>query len=107
MELIQNGISIKADILHVGDDILVVVQGGDKPHIGSCMLNEKTLTLPHHKDDIALNVIYETLKKHTDKNICLVGGIHVKNITKEQIQTVLFTCKKLALKLANEIKKSF
>lgn len=100
MEIRENGIFIKADIIPIGNDILIAIYGGDKPHIGSCMLNEKSLTLLRHKDDIALKIIYDTLSKYTKKNICLVGGIHIENITKEGIQNVLNLCKNLALKIS-------
>ncbi len=103
MELEKNGIKIKAKTLHVGEDILLIISGGDKPHIGACKLNENTLTLPHHKDDIALNLIYKILKNQTKKNICLVGGIHVNNITQTQINDVLDMCKDLAKKLAQSL----
>ncbi len=99
MEVSKDGICIQANILHVKNDLLIVIYGGDKPHIGSCMLNENSLTLPNHKDDIALKTIYEILRDHTPKNICLVGGIHIDNITKTQIDTVLSLCKELAKRI--------
>lgn len=99
MEVSKDGITLKADISQIGDDILIAIYGGDKPHIGSCMLNEKMLNLTNHKDYLALHVIYEILKKHIHVNICLVGGIHVENITKKQINLVLKLCEDLAKKI--------
>lgn len=103
MDVSKDGILIKADITHMGDDILISVYGGDRPHIGSCVLNGKSLTISNHKDFIALEVIYRIIKKHTSSNICLVGGIHVKNITKSQIDTVLKLCEELADKIKNKL----
>lgn len=99
----KDDIKLQASVLHVGSDLLIVVSGGDKPHIGASVLaNEsqvKSISFKFHKDDIALRVIANELKKYTKKNICVIGGIHVKNITKKQIDHVLKMSKKLAKKI--------
>ncbi len=102
----KKGIYISAKVVYVQDDILILVYGGDKPHIGSCLLANqrelKSICFKHHKDDILLGIMANKLKKHTSKNICLTGGVHIDGITKKQIQVVL----KLGEKLAKKIVKS-
>lgn len=99
----KNSIKLQASVLHVGDDLLIVVTGGDKPHIGASVLANhsqfKSISFKFHKDDIALKIIANELKKHTKKNICVIGGIHVEDITKKQIKQVLSMSEKLAKKI--------
>ncbi len=105
LKVCKKGICLQAKTHQVGDDLLIVVKGGDKPHIGSCVLTNKdelkTTNFASHKDHIALEIIAKKLHKK-NKNIALVGGIHIDNITKKQIKTVLKLSKKLAKKLAKD-----
>lgn len=99
----KDGIFIKANLSYIGDDLLIAIFGGDKPHIGSSLLvnkNElKSISLGSHKDYIALEKVAKILKNHTQKNIALIGGIHIENITKKQIDQVLELSEKLAYKI--------
>lgn len=99
----KDGIYIKANLSYIGDDLLIVISGGDKPHIGSTLLvnkNElKSISFNSHKDYIALEKIAKILKKNTQKNIALIGGIHIENITKKQITQVLELSEELAQKI--------
>lgn len=102
----KSDIKLQASLLHVGSDILVVVSGGDKPHIGASVLaNEsqvKSISFKFHKDDIVLKIVANELRKHTKKNICVIGGIHVKDITKKQIEHVIKMSEKLAKKIVKK-----
>ncbi len=103
MEIKSKNIKLKAKFSKVGDDILLIITGGDKPHIGACVLTNQTqsksIAYKFHKDDIALNLMALKLKKHTRKNICIIGGIHVDNITPKQIKQVLKMTKQLTKKI--------
>ncbi len=103
LKIKKNNIKIQANLLYVGEDILVIISGGDKPHIGAAVLTNQnqfqSISFKAHKDDIALAIIANELKKYTDKNICVMGGIHVDNITQKEIKQVLKMSKKLAKKL--------
>lgn len=105
IELKKKNIFLKANLLHVGDDLLICVTGGDKPHLGSSLIvnkNElKYISFKSHKDYIAFKIIGKILKKHTKKNICITGGIHIDNITKKQIKQILKLSKKLAHKIVS------
>ncbi len=107
MEIEKNGIKIKAKLHEVGKDLLVVISGGDKPHIGACVMGNKDEVkithLKEHKDHIALNLIAEKLRKKSNKNICVLGGIHVENINKKQIKQVL----KMSKEIAKKIRKNY
>ena len=99
---------LKIEIKSVGEDILILVTGGDKPHIGSAVLaiprkslrDEKiisctssVLNVTGHKDEKICRYLAETFcKKYNAVTIC-AGGFHVDNLTAEQIQEVVDACK--------------
>ncbi len=103
----KDKIRLYAKIYPIGNDLLIAIFGGDKPHVGSALLvnkNElKSISLKSHKDHFALEIIAKILKKHTKKNIALVGGIHIENISKKQINQVLTLSEKLAYKLLKKL----
>ncbi len=101
------GIKLTANIFKIGDDFVVFIKGGDKPHVGASVLSNsnelKSCVFRNHKDDIALKIIAKKIKKYCDKNVCLVGGIHIDNITKKQIELILKLSKKLGKKIGKNI----
>lgn len=99
---------IEFDIQPVGDDILIVIRGGDKPHIGSCVLsvprpslaNDKkisctssVLNLPSHKDENICRLVAESFCKKFNATVICTGGFHCDNLTQEKISEVVAACK--------------
>lgn len=96
------------EIKCVGEDILILVTGGDKPHIGSAVLaiprpslreenkiscTSSILNVTGHKDEKICRVLAETFcKKYNAVTIC-AGGFHCDNLTLAQIQEVIDACK--------------
>ncbi|MBQ7704712.1 MAG: hypothetical protein IJT73_04690 [Selenomonadaceae bacterium] len=99
---------IKFEIKSVGEDILILVTGGDKPHIGSAVLaiprpslrddteiscTSSVLNVTGHKDEKICRYLAETFcRKYNAVTIC-TGGFHCDNLTAEQIQEVINACK--------------
>ena len=84
----------------VGDHILLVLQGGEKPHIGSVVICEPEkdpllVRLGSHKDHIVLKPIAETVCEKFNTTVVAVGGIHIDNATKEDIEIIIKNCKRL------------
>jgi hypothetical protein len=96
----------------VGDDILLLVEGGDRPHIGCTVLAVPRESL--HRDggrSSTSSVINRT--GHRDEEICrclaekcaaeygavtvCTGGFHVDNITPEEIEEVLYAVREAKL----------
>jgi len=111
---------VEAEIKLVGSDILVVLYGGNKPHIGSIAVahprpslkNRKKLSstssvynLLGHKDGAVAQKLSEKLSKELNKNVVVVAGIHIDRITQEGIVKVLENCDKLGQKIYNGIVK--
>ena len=98
---------IEFEISPVGEDILIVIRGGDKPHIGSCVLstprpslsdNDKisctssVLNLPGHKDEKICRLVAESFCKKFQTTVICTGGFHVDNLTAEKISEVIEAC---------------
>ena len=95
------------EIKSVGADILILVTGGDKPHIGSAVLSvprpslrdenkisctSSILNVTGHKDETICRYLAETFcKKYNAVTIC-TGGFHCDNLTPAQIQEVVDAC---------------
>ncbi len=103
---------IKIDIqaILIGEDLCVVISGGDTPHIGCVTLSvprpslennsiisstTSVLNLLGHKDDEVARYVSHLLSSKLNKNVVVTCGIHLDNITKEEI--------KITLELVNEI----
>lgn len=95
---------IVISINFLGDDILITVKGGDKPHIGTAVLavprfsltGDKTisttssvLNVTGHKDEAICRTLAEkAAKKYGVTTVC-VGGFHIDDISAGQIEEVV------------------
>lgn len=98
---------IEFEIQPVGENILIVIRGGDRPHIGSCVMSiprpslngdekisctSSILNVAGHKDENICRVVAEKFcKKFKTVTIC-TGGFHVDNLTPEKISEVVDAC---------------
>lgn len=96
----------------IGKDLIVCIfnEGG---HLGAVAVADysreenrastSVLTRLGHKDDaIARNAAYR-LCKQLKKPVCAIAGIHLDNITGEEIATVTQNCDKLVDKLSRQL----
>ncbi len=84
----------------IGDDLLLILKGGEQPHVGAMVScepgKEATITrLGTHKDHIVLQPLAETACAKYKTTVVAVGGIHIDNATKEDIELVVQHCKRL------------
>lgn len=109
-------VDLKAFI--IGHDLCVIVSGGDAPHIGSVTLSiprssladsndnsatTSVLNMLGHKDDEAARYVSHTLSAKLNKNVVVTCGIHVDNITSEEINIVINLLKELTDMLIEKI----
>lgn len=102
----QSGVQVNFELCRVNRDYLVVASGGHVPHIGAVSLNEQTVAAPGHKEDVITSMMAERIRNKIRQradnkmlslpNICVIGGIHVDHITKEQIRSVVEMCEAAA-----------
>lgn len=88
----------------IGDDLVFFLSGGERAHVGGVVIAEpgkkvKTVRLTGHYDDIVLKPIAETACKKYKTKVIAVGGVHVDNATKEEINLLVKNCEKLLQKI--------
>lgn len=95
------------EIKFVGNDIFILIRGGDKPHIGSCVLSvprpaladakkisctSSVLNVTGHKDEYICRIVAENFCKNFNAVTVCTGGFHVDNLTADKIQEVIDAC---------------
>jgi len=88
----------------VGEDICVIISGGDKPHIGCVTLSVPTISLSGkeayssttsvlnlvgHKDDELARYASSLISSRLNKTVVVTCGVHVDNITAQEIDIVI------------------
>ena len=82
------------------DGLIYILGGGEKSHIGGFVLCEpgkepQVVRLEGHYDDIVLKPIAEAACKKYKTRIVAVGGVHVDNATKKEIDLLVKNCEEL------------
>ena len=88
----------------LGDDILIVVEGGEKPHIGTTVLavprpsltgdgtvstTSSVLNVTGHKDESICRILAEKASKKYGVTAVCIGGFHIDDINTGQIKEVV------------------
>jgi hypothetical protein len=105
---------IHATAMLIGDDLLVAIWGGTKPHIGAVAValprpsladpqitssTSSVFTLLGHKEDEVVKMVSEHLSARLGKNVVVTAGIHWDNLPEEAIGEIAHNC----IELADEI----
>lgn len=105
-----NDHTISCIALKIGNDFNISIYGGDIPHIGAVALgnpinlphniNKLTstaslLTVPGHKEDIITLNYAKLLAKKLNTTVTICCGIHIKNITPQDITDLTNVINKL------------
>ena len=92
----------------IGKDLLITVQGGEKPHIGCCVLalprpslagdgavssTSSVFNVTGHKDEALCRYFAEKAAAAHGCTVVCTGGFHVDGITKAQIAELLEAAK--------------
>ncbi len=88
----------------IGDNIIYILGGGEKSHIGGVVICEpnkqaQAIRLEGHFDDIVLKPIAEAACKKYKTKVVAIGGVHVDNATKKEIDLLVENC----LMLVNQL----
>jgi hypothetical protein len=82
-----------------GPDLHVHIGGGDH-HIGAVALigttpaghvHRQVARVPPHQEDRIVDAAAVALHTNTGGNVCVTAGVHVQDISKEEIETILQT----------------
>jgi len=80
----------------IGDDHLIVISGGDIPHIGAIAVaipynNTASLSyidIPKHKDTLLAGPVALSAAKILKATVVVILGIHLNNAEKDQISEI-------------------
>lgn len=111
-------IHIEAKAIPIGEDLCVIISGGDKPHIGCVTASVPRLSLSDpnvtsattsvinytgHKDDEVARYVSHKLSSILGKNVVVTCGIHIDSITIEEIKKIDTLTEELTQILLNEL----
>lgn len=89
---------LKKEELDAG--LVYIVGGGERSHIGSVVVKEpgeevRAVKLEGHYDDVVLRPIAEEASAKYGVTVAVVGGVHVDDASKDEIQLLVENCKEL------------
>lgn len=110
--------SISVESKNIGKDLVVLIYGGDSPHVGGAAIayvakshyrnalttSVNVISLPGHKDYILAQSSAEKLASTLEKSIVVIAGVHIDNATHEQIDEVITTVNSMIDDLALQLK---
>jgi len=92
----RTAVSLRADAL--GDNLVVLIYN-ENAHIGAVAVGEwdekeqrasvSVHTRLGHKDDAIAQKAAYTISKSIKKPVCVIAGVHVENITPQEIEVIL------------------
>lgn len=106
--------NITAEVRRLGEDYNILVSGGERPHIGCTVLAIPRLSLDGtkkisstasvmnvtgHKDEEVCRYLAEKVAAGKNAVVVCTGGIHMDGITKEQIEIIVETVKRIAVEI--------
>lgn len=97
--------TISADIQYINKDLLIILTGGNVPHIGTVTINETINMMTYqfkshsgrkHKDNVLAEIVLKDLNQHFKGNCVILSGVHVDQITNREIKDSFRLVKELA-----------
>ena len=82
----------------IGEDLVYILGGGERSHIGSVVVKEpgeesKFIKLEGHYDHVVLEPIAVKACDKYGKTVVAVGGVHVDNASKDEIDLLIYNCR--------------
>jgi len=113
--------NLEAFVKQIGEDLLVAIWGGEKPHIGAVAVAQPRPSLkdesvvsatasvfcyPGHKDDIVAKEAAEKISSALNTNVTVTAGIHWDDIDEEGIKTIMANSQRLVNMIIEKIAAS-
>ena len=112
-EQIAGAYPVSCQAISMGQDYTICVWGGDTPHVGSVVMSVARPSLTGegtgvtssvingmgHKDEYVARKFAEAAAVKYNCTAVCTCGIHIDNISKEQLQNVADTCDRLLARL--------
>jgi hypothetical protein len=115
-----SGRSLTAWVREIGDDVVVVVGGGTRPHVGCVVLavpgrrrsagpgvqtSSSVLTIPPHKEEPLARAVAEGVCGRMGRVTVVTAGVHEDGIDGEGIQTYLRLGEELSSAVVGRLEK--
>jgi len=112
---------VHAEARWIGDDLLVWIWGGDRPHIGAVAAAQprpsledesrtsataSVLTYVGHKEDVVVKLAAETLAGALATHVVVTAGIHWDGLNAPGISVVLDRCREIIGLLSERLLQS-
>lgn len=102
-------IDINLTAFSMGNDLCVLLTGGDVPHLGALTAASKeftpqTIVFEGHKEQFVTEMASEILRNNYEGNFVICCGIHVDGITKQEISDVVDLCRDMIIELCERLK---
>ncbi len=109
---------IRAEAAFVGEDLVVMVSGGEKPHVGavaigiprSSLANPETVSatasvfaMVGHKEDDLARIMARELAAALKRNVVVTVGIHIDQISPEGIESIEESCRSILKRLIKQL----
>ena len=109
-EILILGRRVRIAVYETEDGINVLIEGGDKGHIGAVAIAGggnvmESIVFPSHQEDVVCRHWAEKISTVYSGSVIVEAGIHYEGITKKQIQEVLEELEKELEKLVRKILK--
>ena len=103
VEISKGPFRIHGHVQEMGQDLLVSIWGGTKPHIGAVGVaiprpslrdprkwsaTSSNFTFIGHKEDILVKKISEKLASQLKRNVVVIAGIHWDDISNKEIKAI-------------------
>ena len=117
--IVAAGCTLEVSAAFVGEDILVCLQGGKRPHLGCVVQTEpresltgdgsvsatsSVLNFPGHKDEVVCRWMAEKISKELGKRVVCTGGFHKDGISAEEIREVQMAVEQLTERLVKRLR---
>lgn len=98
----------------IGEDLVVMLWGGDKPHVGAVAIgiprpslenpeitssSTSVYALLGHKEDALAKMMADKIASVLERNVVVTAGIHVDKISPEGIKTIESNCSSILKRL--------
>ncbi len=106
--------SSRSQVTHAGEDIIIGVTGGSRPHVGCVVLaqpcgsgrNEvscSVMTIPPHKEEAVARPIAEAVCRASGHVTVVTAGIHEDNLDTAGIRAYMALAHRMAAELAERL----
>jgi len=121
VEISRGQFKIHSSVQEVGQDILVSIWGGTRPHIGAVgiaiprpsLKNQKkwsatssNFTFVGHKEDTLVKKISEKLAARLRRNVVVTAGLHWDGVTSNEIKTIQNLTQKLSDRILKRLQRT-